>query len=139
MNMSTIKSFLYNFILGAMIVFITFNILDGVQTSNNIVHWLLIYLVFCLANLLVKHTIKFLTLPTNFLSYFLIGSLLSFGAFYLMDIFLPGIKFGSTLVNPFSTGIFSINPFTLSPILTMLVAGIISGLFSSLFFWLGKE
>lgn len=137
--MSSIKSFLYDFVIGSMIFFITTQIMSGIQLSGILTHWLMMFAVFVVANMIVPHTLKFFTLPKNFLTYWLGSAVVSFAAIYAMSLFLPGIIIGETLIDPVSLGIISVNTYTLSADITMVIAGIIAGLFTAILFELNRE
>ena len=138
MNMYTIKTILYNFLLGTLIFYITSQIV-GIETSGIVSHWLMAAGAFVAANLLVPYLLKFFTLPKNFLTYWLAGTIMSIAAFYIISLFLPGITFEETVLEPSSLGIISINSYTLTPFMTMTFAGIIAGLMSAAFYWLQSE
>lgn len=139
MNSTGIKKFLYSFILSSMIFYITATLIQGIHTSGQIIHWIMMFGVFGIANSLIRQTIKFFTFPQNFTTYWLVGSILNFGAIYGMSLILPGIQIGETLVNPISAGIFSINPYTLTPFLTIVLTSIVTSFFSTSLYWLKKS
>lgn len=139
MNVSKLKYWLYNFVLGSMIFYIVTSTMSGIITSGEVLHWLGAYAVFTLLNLLAEHTLKFLTLPTNFFTYILASTLLTLVSFYIISIFLPGIRFGPSVLDPVSIGIISINPVTLSSTMTMVVGALFSGFFWGLFYWLSSD
>lgn len=139
MNMSSIKKFLYTFMISSMIFYITVKMLSGIETSGQLIHLLLAFLLFVIPSILVKHTLRFFTLPSNFLTYLLILSILNFAAFYGISLLLPGIRIGETLIDPVSMGIVSINPYTLTSFLTMVFASLVSALMTSTLYWLKKE
>ncbi len=139
MNAASIKNFLYSFLLGSIIFYITTRIIPGIKVTGTILYWLMAYGVFFLANILVKQVLKFFTLPKNFFTFWLVSAILSFAAIYIMSAFLPGITVGATLLDPVGLGIISINPYTLTPILTMIAGGIVAGFLSAAFYWLASD
>lgn len=139
MNSSSIRNILYQFVTGSMIFFITTKLIPGVQMSGQFVHWVMAYGVFVAANALVPHTLRFLTIPGNFFAYWLVSAVLSFISIYIMSILLPGILVTSTVIDPVGLGIISINPYTLSPILTMISAGIVAGLMGATLYVLNSK
>lgn len=139
MNAATIRKFLYNFLIGSMIFYITSNIVSGINISGEIVHFLIATLIYVVANQLVRHVIKFLNMPLNPFTFWLTSFVLSFGAFYLISMISPGVIIQQTVIDPVSLGIVSIEPYTLSPELTMAYAALISSLISLAFFWLSRD
>ena len=136
MTLGSIKKMLYQFVLSSMVFFILTQLLSGFEISGQPLHWLMMFVVFGASNLLVIQLIKFFTIPKNILTYWLASMILSFAAFYVMDMFLPGITIGETIIDPVSAGIISVEPYIFSPILTMVLAGVVSGLFNAVLYWL---
>jgi len=134
-----IKKFIYDLILSSMIFYITAAAISGIETSGQIVHWLMAFGLFGIANSLIRQTIRFFTLPRNFITYWIVGTVLNFGAIFGMSLALPGIRIGETLIDPVSLGIISINPYTLAPTLTIVFAAIVSSLFSAFLYWLKRD
>lgn len=139
MNSIKIKSILYNFIVFSMIFYVTTRIINGIHTSGQIHHLLLAFALFTLANLLIPHMLRFFTFPTTFFTYFLMSLILSFAAIYLMSLFFPGIDVGTTSIDPVGVGIVSVNPVTLTPIMTMVAGGAVAGFLSALLYWLNRD
>ncbi len=133
MNSSSIKNFLYSFLLNSLIFYVTTKIVTGIQTSGQATHWLMAYAVFAAANALVPHMLRFFTLPGNFFAYWLMSAILSFVAIYIMSMLLPGIIVRETIIDPVGMGLISINPYTLSPIFTMVAGGLVAGVFGAAF------
>lgn len=132
----SLKKILYDFIFGAMVFFVTTQILTGIETPELITHWLMTFSIFALSNMLVAQTITFFTLPNNVLTNIVIGTILNFAAFYAMTLILPGISVADTTIDPISFGIVTVNPFTLSSTFTMIAAGLVSSTIYSVLNWL---
>lgn len=139
MNSSGIKKFLYSFILSSMTFYITATLISGIETSDQFMHWFMAFCLFAAANSLIRQTMKFFTLPQNFVTYWIVGSILNFGAIYGMSLILPGIRVGETLIDPVSVGIISVNPYTLTPFLTIVLTAMVSSLFSASLYWLKRS
>lgn len=130
------KKLLYDFIFGAMVFYLTTQIITGIETPILLSQWIMIFAIFALSNMLVSQTITFFTLPDNVLTNIFIGTILNFAAIYGMTLILPGIIISETVIDPVSLGIVTINPFTLSPTFTMISAGFVSSTIYSLINWL---
>lgn len=139
MNWAAIKRILYDFFINSLIFYAVVKAISGITTSGRVLHWLMAFAVFALANLLVKQTIKFLTLPSNFFTIFIVSSILNFAAIYGMSLIIPGIQIGETLIDPVSIGIISVNPYRLTSFLTMVLASLYAALLSSVLNWLRKS
>ena len=139
MTLGTIKKYLYQIIISSMIFYIVVDMIPGIVAPQEPLHWLMALGVFAAANLLVLQIVKFFTIPKNILTYWVASGVLSFAAFYIMSMFLPGITIEETPLTDASWGIISVDTYTLSPILTMVVAGLVSGLLNAVLYWLEKE
>lgn len=139
MNSYAVKKILNTFFLGSMIFFVTVTVLSGIQTTGQLSYWIIAFGFIFAANLLVPQVLKFLTLPRNFLTYWLMSATANFAAIYAISMLVPGFVMGETIVNPMSTGIVSVNPYTLSADVTMIFAGLISGLLNTIFYLLERE
>ena len=139
MTLSSIKKFLYQAVLSGMVFFITMQIITGITTSGLAVHLFMVLAVYAVANMSVIQLIKFFTIPKNISHLLLTSAVLSFGAIYVMSIFLPGITIGETILDPVSLGIISVNPYVLTPTLTMILAALVSGLLNAVLYWLDSE
>ena len=122
-----------------MVFYIIASMIPGIEAPTQLIHWLMAFGVFAGANLLVIQFIKFFTIPKNILTYWLAGTMLDFGAFYLMSLFLPGITISETILDPMTLGFVSVNPYTLSPVMTMVLAALVAGLLSAVLYWLDSE
>ena len=122
-----------------MIFYIVTKVMTGIQTSGYALYWLMTYGVFFLANQLVPHTLKFFTLSRNILTYWIMTTIVSFAAIYAMSIFIPGIEIGETVLDPVSFGAISVNPYSLSPDMTMVIAAVAAGLFRAVLYSLKSD
>ena len=139
MNSSSLKAALYTFVLGSMILYTTMNVISGIETSGELSHWAMAFGVFFVGQFLVPRLLKFFTIPKNVITYWIIAAITSFASLYAMSLFLPGITIGETVLDSASIGFVSIEPYTLSPDVTMIIAGLYAGLLSAIFYWLKSE
>lgn len=139
MTLGTLKKYFYQIIISSMILYIVVDMIPGIIAPTQPLHWIMALGVFAASNLLVVQIIKFFTIPKNILTYWIASAVLGFGAFYIMSLFLPGITIEETPLEDASFGIISVETYTLSPILTMAVAGLVSGLLNAVLYWLEKE
>lgn len=139
MTLGSIKRVLYQAVLSAMVFLITIQVVTGITISGLAVHLLMVLAVYAVANMMVIQLIQFFTMPKNILTYWLTSAVLSLGAIYIMSVFLPGITIGETILDPVSLGIISVNPYVLTPMLTMILAALVSGLLNAVLYWLDSE
>jgi hypothetical protein len=139
MSPSSLKSTLYTFALGSLILYTTTTAISGFEMPILWSHWLMAYGVFFIGQFLVPRLLKFFTIPKNLLTFWVLSAITSFASIYAMSLFLPGIMVGETVLDAASIGFVSINPYTLSADFTMIIAGVFAGLLSALFYWLRTE
>ena len=60
----------------------------GIHMPTIIPYLIAVYLIIALAQLAVEPFLKFLTIKANFVTYFLMSSLVLMGIFYLFDLFM---------------------------------------------------
>ena len=130
------KKLLYDLVFGAMIFYITTQLVSGIETPILIINWIMITVIFGISNTLVGQTIKFFTIPNNLITNILVGTILNFAAIYGMTMIIPGLTVSDTYVDTVSIGILSVNPFTLSSTYTIIAAALISSIIYSLVDWL---
>ncbi|MDD3661464.1 MAG: hypothetical protein PHG63_00165 [Candidatus Dojkabacteria bacterium] len=136
MTMGSLKKLLYNFVIGSMIFFIVVVLLPGIRTSGMLLHWLMAFAVYNVGLLIVPQTLRFLTLPRNFLTYWVFSAVTSFASIYAISMFVPGLTIHETLIDPVKLGIVTVDPYTLSKDLTMIAAAVLSGFMNSALIWL---
>ena len=82
----------------------------------------LIFIFFAIAIFLSSIILGFLTIKENFITTFLMSTLLCIGVFFLMEGFMPGFKIEVYTFEGLNTGNLVVNPFEVTKILTMVFA-----------------
>ncbi|KUK77220.1 MAG: hypothetical protein XD93_0466 [candidate division WS6 bacterium 34_10] len=95
--------------------------------------------VLSIAIMMTEPFLKFLTIQINFLTYWLMSSLILTGITFLLRIFMTGFFVENTEFAGLSLSFVEINGFVLNPILTILVFSVTSGIISTLFYILEKS
>jgi hypothetical protein len=95
--------------------------------------------VLSIAVLMTEPFLKFLTIQINFLTYWLMSSIILTGMSFLLRIFMTGFFVENSEFAGLSLSFVEINGFVLNPILTILVFSVTSGIISTVFYVLEKS
>lgn len=110
--------------------------LSGVKLPNDPLYLILTYVSLSLGIMLQKPLLKFLTVKNNILTYWLSASILSFGVFYLLITFVPGVAIAGSVFKETNWGVITISSFKMDMWLTMifgvLFASLLSGIMEGL-------
>ena len=117
--MSKILKKLIQFLL---VGYFIFNIFRGFVLPTNYAYLLAIFIFFAFAIFLSSIILGFLTIKENFITTFLMSTLLCIGVFFLMEGFMPGFEIEAYTFEGLDTGNLVINPFEVTKILTMVFA-----------------
>jgi hypothetical protein len=90
-------------------------------------------LILALTVLISEPLLKFLTIKVNFLTMFLMSSLLLIGVFFLLKLFMTGFYINEYTFKEISIGTLNISSFVVKPTLTIIFSSITSALFCSTF------
>ena len=130
------KKFFFSLFLNILVYSFVFSVFTGVILPKDVLYLIAVYISLSLGIMLQKPILKFLTVKTNLLTYWLSASLISFGVFYLLVTFLPGLEIVETTVKAMSFGAIKVESFKLDIMLTMIssvaLAGLISGIMEML-------
>jgi hypothetical protein len=130
------KKFLFSLFLNILIYSFVFSMLSGVKLPNDPLYLILTYVSLSLGIMLQKPLLKFLTVKNNILTYWLSASILSFGVFYLLITFVPGVAIAGSVFKETNWGVITISSFKMDMWLTMifgvLFASLLSGIMEGL-------
>lgn len=96
-------------------------------------------LVLSMGVMITKPLLKFLTIKVNFLTYFLMSSILLVGIFFLLEIFMTGFFIETVIFEGINLDFLQINGFEVIPVITILLISVLSSFLSTIFFTLGKS
>lgn len=119
--MSMILKKLIQFLL---VGYFIFNMFKGFVLPTNYLYLVAIFVIFAIAIFLSSIILGFLTIKENFITTFLMSTLLCIGVFFLMEGFMPGFEIEVYKFDGLNTGNLVINPFEVTKILTMVFASI---------------
>jgi uncharacterized membrane protein YvlD (DUF360 family) len=89
--------------------------------------------------MLTKPLLNFLTIKINFLTYFLMSTLILTGITFLLRIFMTGFLVETSEFSGVYMDFLQINSFEISPIFTIILFAVLSGFVSTLFYVLDKS
>ncbi|MCD4756133.1 hypothetical protein K8R20_00750 [bacterium] len=89
--------------------------------------------------MITKPFLDFLTIKVNFITYFLLSSLLLVGIFFLLEIFMTGFFINTVTFEGINLDFLQINGFEVIPMITILIISTFSSFLSTIFFTLGKS
>lgn len=128
-----------NLLLLLLIFFFSTTLFTGIVMPEITIYFIATLVVLSIGIMLTKPLLSFLTIEVNFITYFLMGSLITVGVTFLLRIFMTGFFIESSQFGGASFDFLEINSFEINPILTIVIFGIISSLVSTLFYVLNKS
>jgi len=131
MNM---KNFLKSLIVYFALLFLSVSLFnEGVVLPEEESYFVMTILILALTVLISEPLLKFLTIKVNFLTMFLMSSLLLIGVFFLLKLFMTGFYINEYTFKEISIGTLNISSFVVKPTLTIIFSSITSALFCSTF------
>jgi len=116
-----------------LVAYFVLTIFKGIVLPQNTVYIIATFLLFAISIFLSSALLSFLTIKENFITKFVMSSVLIFGVFYLIKIFMPGIEIEEYFFNGFDTGNLVINSFNVNYILTMVFGSLAYSFITTLF------
>lgn len=115
------KKLIKNLIQFMLCAYFILTIFNGVSIPTNSIYLISSLLILAFAVFFSSAILSFLTIRDNFLTSFIMVFLISFGAFFLLQELMPGFNIEEYEFNGISTGNLVIHPFTITPIITMVI------------------
>ncbi|KUK76873.1 MAG: hypothetical protein XD93_0679 [candidate division WS6 bacterium 34_10] len=131
--------FLKNLFLFLLIFYFSTSIFTGIVMPEIPLYFFATLFVLSMAVLMTEPFLKFLTIQINFLTYWLMSSIILTGISFLLRIFMTGFFVENSEFAGLSLSFVEINGFVLNPILTILVFSVTSGIISAVFYVLEKS
>jgi hypothetical protein len=131
--------FLKNMFLFLLIFYFSTSIFTGIVMPEKPLYIFATLFVLSIAVLMTEPFLKFLTIQINFLTYWLMSSIILTGISFLLRIFMTGFFVENSEFAGLSLSFVEINGFVLNPILTILVFSVTSGIISTVFYVLEKS
>lgn len=116
-----------------LIFYLILTLFEGVILPDNVVYVLATLIILSLVMMLAKPFLTFLTVKVNFLTMFLVGSILLFGSMFLLESLMPGFYVEEGVFSGFNFGSIVIREFEMTPIISMVCVSVAGSFMCSLF------
>lgn len=118
------KKFFRNLIQFLLISYVILGLFDGIVLPTNPSYIFATVLVLSIGMLMVSVILKFLTIKENFITTFIMSSLIVLGFFFLLDFFMTGFYIENSTFNGLEMGSLIVNSMEMTPIITMIIASV---------------
>ncbi len=98
-------------------------IFKGVQLPSNYIYLIASLIAVSLSAFLSSTILNFLTIKENFITSLIMTTLLSFGIFFILQEFMPGIKLIDYTFEGINSGKLLIHSFVVTPVISMVLLG----------------
>jgi hypothetical protein len=113
--------------------FVTTVLSKGIVMPSESGYLIATLLILAFTVVVASPILKFLTIKSNFLTFFLMSALLLFGVFFLLKMFMVGFFVNEYIFDGLALGSIQIQAFTVSGILTMAIASALSALICAIY------
>lgn len=124
--------FLKNLIQYILISYVVFTVLKGIILPTNLLYIIASFLVLSIGMLMASPILKFLTVRENFVTIFLMSSLICIGFFFLLDSFMTGFYIETYTFEGLELGNILVNSFEMTPFITIVIGSIFASFLGSL-------
>lgn len=133
------RRFFLNLFQFMLVSFFVFNIVEGITLPLNLMYYVASILILSITLLMVSPILDFLTIKENFITTFLMSSIVAFGMVFLLDLFMTGFYIDSYTFEGKDFGSLVVNSFEMTPVLISLISGILAGFVGSTLAMLEKR
>jgi len=126
------KKFLRNLIQYMLTAYFVLTVFKGITVPNNPVYLVSTLLILAILVFLSSAILNFLTIRENFITSFIMVSLLSLGGFFLIQQFMPGFNIEEYPFEGINTGNLVLHPFTITMLITMVMGSLAHSFISSM-------
>lgn len=126
------KKFFKNLIQYMLCAYLVLTIFKGISIPSNPVYLIACLIILAIVVFLASSILSFLTIKNNFITSFLMTTLLCIGGFFLIQQFMPGFNIEEYEFNGINTGNLVIHPFTITALITMIIGSVTHALITSI-------
>lgn len=127
------KETIKNLFVYIFIFYMVLSIFPGIILPINIAYVLATLIVLSLGMMIAKPFLTFLTVKVNFITMFLVGSLLIFGTMFLLESLMPGFEIEKEMFSGFNFGSIVIQEFEMVPMVSIGGVALVGSFMCSLF------
>jgi uncharacterized membrane protein YvlD (DUF360 family) len=132
-------NFFKTFIQYMLVSYFVLTLFSGIQIPDSVLYLVASLAILSIGMLLVSPVLKFLTVRENFITTFILSTLISIAMFFLLDSFMTGFYIEPYSFQGLEMGTVIINGFEMTPTLTIVSASITASFVGSLLFVLEKS
>ena len=133
------KEYFKNLLLFLLVFFFTTSIFEGIKMPENILYFFATIFILSTTVMIAKPLLNFLTININFLTYFLLTTLLLGGALFLLKIFMTGFYIETAMFEGINFDFVEINGFEMVPVVIITLFSILSSFICTIFNTLEKR
>lgn len=133
------KNFFKQLIQYMLVSYLVLTIFAGIQPPEAPSYLIASLVILSIGMLFVSPMLKFLTIKENFVTVFVLSTLVCIGMFFLLDSFMTDFYIEEYVFEGVQIGTVIINEFEMTPTLTIAFASIIESFLGSLLFVLEKN
>lgn len=133
------KKFLKNLIQFLLVFYLVLSLFKGVQLPESTIYIVATLFILSFGMLMSSPIINFLTIKENFITSFLMSTLILVGLMFLLNIFMTGFNIVEYTFEGLEMGTLVINSFEVVPVLTIVAVSVCSSFIGSLLYTLEKS
>ena len=128
------KNFIKSLIAYFALVFLSMSFFEkGIVLPENGLYFAATLLILTFTILIAEPFLKFLTVKVNFLTMFLMSSVLLIGVFFLLKLFMTDFYINEYIFEEMTIGTLKVTSFVVKPTLTIIAASLTSAFLCSTF------
>ncbi len=128
-----------NLLLFFLISFFTTTLFSGIVMPEIVLYFIATLFVLSMGIIMTEPFLKFLTIKINFLTYWLMSSIILTGITFLLKIFMTGFFVENSKFSGISLDFLVISGFEISSIFTIILFSILTAFVGTLFYVLEKS
>lgn len=115
----------YSILLYILVFSFTMSFFNGVSLPVDPIYWVATAITFAAVVMLHRPVLRFLTVKINFVTFLLSASLLSIGAFYILELFMPEFMVEASTFSGFNAGTVTVSAFEFTRLTTIIVSSLV--------------
>lgn len=133
------KETIKNLFLYILVFYFVISLFSGITMPIDLVYVIATLVILSLAMMIAKPLLTFLTVRVNFLTLFLVGSVLVFSSMLLLESLMPGFTVSNDSFTGVTFGSIVVNDFEMTSMAVMAASSVIGAFLCSLFYTLDKN
>lgn len=123
-----------NFFVNVLVIYFALDLVGkSIHVPSRVAYLIITVVLLSLALIVTPSILKFLTVKCNFITFFLMSSVLLVGVFYLLKAFMIDFSIDEFEFNGSDLGSLSINSFVVTPLISIVSTSILISLLMSVY------